>query len=137
MKQLTLNRILVAVAVAGFVFLFADSIIEHWDILKKEPMSLVPVITSVIGILITLVTFIAWKNRWIKILQTFLFVVLCVGAAGVYFHISDSDEDEKTEAVKEPKHEEKEKPLLAPLAFAGVAVVGLLGTARKWEAEVK
>jgi hypothetical protein len=41
--------------------------------------------------------------------------------------------------VKEQRHEEKEKekPLLAPLAFAGLAVVGLLGTARKWEAEVK
>ena len=137
MKKLTLNRILIAVVIAGFVFLLADSALEHWDLLKKEPLPYIPVITSFFGIVISLMTFLLWKDRWIRLLQYFLFAVLFVGAMGVYFHIEDFDEDEKTEAVKEQKHEEKEKPLLAPLAFAGVAVVGLLGTARKWEAEVK
>ena len=41
----------------------------------------------------------------------------------------DSKEDDK-------KAEEKTPPILAPFAFAGLGAVGLLGTYRRWKAEV-
>ena len=78
------------------------------------------------------------KEKLIYWFQTLLFVSFIVSAAGLYFHIEE-EENEINLAEEEREHEENEgeKPLLAPLSFAGLAVVKLLGTMRKWKAEVR
>jgi len=81
---------------------------------------------------------ITWKEKLIGWFQILLFASLIVAAAGLYFHLEE-EEDEINLTTGEQEHEEdeKDKPLLAPLSFAGLAVIGLLGTMRKWEAEIK
>jgi hypothetical protein len=71
------------------------------------------------------------------LLNVFLLASFLVAAGGLYFHLAEEDEDEMTEEKMELEATEKEKPPLAPLAFGGLALVGLLGTARKWNAEVR
>jgi hypothetical protein len=136
LKNYSLNRMLVLVATAGFAFLLADNIIEHWSVFKEEVSSFIPVVFSAIGLIIGLVTVLKWKEKFIKVFQIVLLASIVVALAGMYFHIKeDDDEDQPKEQVVTPK-EEKDKPVLAPLAYAGLAIVGLLGTSRKWHAEV-
>lgn len=136
-KNYTLNRLLVLTAAAGFAFLLADTIIEHLDSFKDEIMSFIPPVFSLIGLIVGLVTVYKWKPKLIRFMHILFFVSFVVAAAGLYFHIME-EEDDVNLTPEEQIHEanEKEKPLLAPLAFAGVGVVGLLGTYRKWNAEV-
>jgi hypothetical protein len=138
LKNFTLNRLLVLVVTAGFAALLVDSIVEHRDILTKELPSLIPIAFSAAGLALGAIAFIGWKQKWIRVLHVFLFAAFLVACGGVYFHLGD-DDDEKAAATVERQDgekKEKDKPLLAPLSFAGLAAVGLLGTARKWPAEV-
>jgi len=135
-RNYSLNRILVLVVTAGFAFLLIDTMIEHWGIFSKEPMAYIPVGFSVVGLLIGISAVLQWNERWIRYFQLFLFASFIVAAMGVYLHIGDDDDEKQaTEQIAQQK-KEKEKPLLAPLAFGGLAVIGLLGTSRKWQAEV-
>ncbi len=136
-KNFTLNRILVFTASAGFAFLLADTIIEHLDIFNKEIMAFVPPVFSVIGLIAGLITVYKWKPGVIRFMHILFFVSFIVAAAGFYYHIEE-DDDEENITTEQQINEEKEadKPLLAPLAFGGIAVVGLLGTYSKWNAEV-
>ena len=136
-KDYSLNRLLVLFTTIGFLFLMIDSIIEHWAILLQEPMAWVPVVSSVLGLAIGAIAVFGWKTQWIRRLHVFLLAAFVVAAAGLYFHLEEEDENEQlTEQQREHERKEKDKPLLAPLSFAGLAAVGLLGTSRKWRAEV-
>jgi hypothetical protein len=136
-KKFSLNKLLVLFTALGFTFLFADTTIEHWDVFNDEIMAFIPVVFSFVGLVIGVITIIVWKDKTIRFFQIFLIVSFLVAGAGLYFHIED-EEDEINLTVEQREHEEneKDKPLMAPLAFGGIAIVGLLGTARKWEAEV-
>jgi len=137
LKNYSLNRLLVLLATAGFFFLTVDSLIEHWDILKQEVWAYVPIVFGAVGVLMGAWATVRWKEQCIRRFQVFLIASFVVAAAGLYFHWGE-DEDEKQATAEQREHEknEKDKPLLAPLSFAGLAAVGLLGTTRKRQAEV-
>ena len=137
-KQYSLNRLLVLLTTFGFAFLLADTIIEHWSIFKLEIMAFIPPIFCFIGLVLGIIVVITWKEKLIRWFQILLLVSILVAAAGVILHVEPWEEETNLTA-EEIEHEanEKEKPLLAPLSFGGIAVIGLLGTMRKWEAEVK
>jgi hypothetical protein len=135
-KHYSLNRLLVLTATTGFAFLLADTIIEHWSILKEDIPSYIPIIFSAIAFIIGMATVVKWKQNIIRLFQIVLLASVIVAVAGVYLHVAeDEDEDESKEEVVQQK-EEKDKPVLAPLAYGELAIVGLLGTSRKWHAEV-
>lgn len=136
-KNYSLNRMLVLFTTFGFAFLLLDTTLEHWDMLKDEVMVYIPMIFSVIGVILGLAVTVQWKEKLIRYFQIFLIVSFIVAGAGVYFHVAEEkDEINLTEEKREHEENEKDKPLLAPFAFAGLAAVGLLGTARKWNSEV-
>lgn len=137
-KNYTLNRMLVLIATCGFGFLFADTIIEHLDIFKQEILAYVPVIFSFIGLVIGIVAVYKWKQSFIKLIQYFFLLSFLLAGWGFYLHVAEESEEElKSVEVQQHEANEKEKPILAPLSFGGIAVVGLLGTSRKWKAEVQ
>jgi hypothetical protein len=101
-------------------------------------MAFIPPIFCFIGLVLGIIVVITWKEKLIRWFQILLLVSILVAAAGVILHVEPWEEETNLTA-EEIEHEanEKEKPLLAPLSFGGIAVIGLLGTMRKWEAEVK
>jgi len=136
-KNYSLNRLLALFTTAGFLFLMADSIIEHWSAFSQEIMCFIPVVFSAIGVVMGIMVVRQWKQVWIRRFHVLLLATFAVSAAGLYFHIMEEEDDEQlTAEQREHEKTEKEKPLLAPLTFAGLAAVGLIGTSRKWQAEV-
>jgi hypothetical protein len=136
-KNYSLNRLLVLFTTIGFLFLMVDSIIEHWSAFSQEIMCFIPVAFGAIGLVVGTLTVRQWKDQWIRRFHILLFTTFVVSAAGLYFHIIEEEDDEQlTAEQREHEKTEKEKPLLAPLTFAGLAAVGLIGTSRKWQAEV-
>jgi hypothetical protein len=121
---------------AGFLVLAADSIIEHVEILSQDIAAYIPIVFSVLGLVVSVAAFLRWSERWIRAPQVFLFAAFVVSAAGLYFHLEEEEGEEMTAEKREHEEKEKDKPPLAPLSFAGLAVVGLLATSRKWHAEV-
>jgi hypothetical protein len=115
----------------------ADSIIEHWSAFSQELMCFVPVVFSAIGLVVGILTVRQWNDHWIRRFHVLLLATFAISIAGLYFHIIEEEEDEQlTAEQREHEKNEKEKPPLAPLSFAGLAAFGLLGTSRKWQAEV-
>jgi len=137
-KKYSLNRLLVLITTIGFAFLLLDTTMEHWSTFEVEIMVFIPLVFSMIGIVLGIILVITWKEKLLRWFQILLFASFIVAGAGLYFHIEE-EEEEINLTAEERQHEEneKDKPLLAPLSFAGLAVIGLLGTMRKWEAEVK
>jgi hypothetical protein len=137
LKNYSLNQLLVLLTSVGFLFLTADSLIEHWTILTQDWPAFIPVVFSALGFIAGVMTIKSWNNRWIRRLHIFLYATILVACLGLYYHIvEEEDEDELTAEQREHEAKEKDKPLLAPLSFAGLGAVGLLGTSRKWPAEV-
>ena len=136
-KTYSLNRLLVLLASVGFSFLTIDTIIEHWGIFSQEVLAFVPVTFGIIGTIIGAMAALRWDERWIRRFHLLLLTSLVIGIAGLYFHIESFEDKPGTAEEREHESKEKEKPLLAPLAFAGLAMFGLLGTSRRWHAEVK
>lgn len=136
-KKYTLNRLLVLTATAGYAFLLADTIIEHLNTFSQETMSFIPPAFSLIALVLGLLAVYKWKGKIIQVIHVIFFLSFLIASAGLYFHLEEEENDEQL-TTEQRMHEEneKEKPLLAPLAFGAVAVVGLLGTSRKWEAEM-
>jgi hypothetical protein len=136
-KKYSLNRLLVLLTTIGFAFLLVDTTIEHWSTFEEEIMSFIPLVFTIVGLSLGILVVIMWKEKLIRWFQILLFASFIVAGAGLYFHIEEEENDiNLTSEEREHEENEKDKPLLAPLSFAGLAVVGLLGTARKWEAEV-
>jgi len=136
LNNFSLNRMLALFVTAGFGFLMIDNILEHWPVLSQEILAYIPIFFSAIGLVVGIMAVIRWNERWIRILRIFLFGAFIVAAAGLYLHNIESDEEALSPEKREHEQKEKEKPLLAPLAFGGLAAAGLLGTSRKWKAEV-
>lgn len=136
-KEYSLNRLLALFTTAGFLFLLTDSIIEHWSAFSQEIMCFIPVVFSAFGLIIGILAVRQWNGQWIRRFHVLLLATFVISAAGLYFHIEEEEDDEQfTAEQREHEKNEKEKPLLAPLSFAGLAAFGLLGTSRKWQAEV-
>jgi hypothetical protein len=132
---------LVLSVTAGFAFLLADTLLEHRDILSKDAVGLIPVVFSAIALLAGIVAVVRWKEPVIKFMHYVLIASVFVGLVGLYFHVKEEDDDEEkkpaaTQQQGKEEEKEKEKSPLAPLSFAGLAAIGLLGTSRRWQAEV-
>lgn len=136
-RNYSLNRLLVLTAAAGFTFLLADTTIEHFAVFNTEILCFIPAVFSAAGVIFGMITVYKWKPAVIRIMHYIFLVSIIVGALGFYLHVMEGEDDTNLTS-EERLHEanEKEKPILAPLSFGGIAVIGLLGTYRKWPGEI-
>jgi len=139
-RDYSLNRMLVLCVTVGFAFLLLETTLEHRDILSRELAAFIPVVVCAIAVVLGAVAVIRWKEPALKLMQIVLLVSIAVGLLGIYFHVrEEEDKDAKPTVARQENQEnerEKEKSPVAPLAFVGLAAIGLLGTAKRWRTEV-
>jgi len=138
-KAFSLNRMIVFITTIGFAVVLLDTTIEHWELLNEELWVYIPVLYCILAISIGIIAVLKWKSKIIRLFQIVLFISFIVSATGLYFHLVEEDDEDVVELTVEQKdkeEKEKDKPLIAPFAFSGLAVFGLLGTSKKWKAEV-
>jgi MFS family permease len=150
----TLNKALVAALIGAFAFLLLDIRYEHRNVLGEEAAAWIPILFSAACVLLGLAALRYWDRGGRKLLVVAFLVACLVGVAGVWFHtdghpaavftvlaaslpntpvFADSDEeDERAAPSRAGKDGEGENtpPLLAPLAFCGLGLFGLLACSR-------
>lgn len=161
--SLSLNRLIAFFIAGDFLFLFVERRIEHDDVLSEELIAYLRMVFSAIGLPLSLLTAFKWHEKWIRARQLYMCFALAVGVAGLFFHneerifgeekkaageqLEEAEEveeeaehaeqgEEGEDGQEEEEGKESEPPLLAPLAFTGLGMAGLLATLGRWRAEM-
>ncbi|MBA4311927.1 MAG: hypothetical protein C0417_04790 [Chlorobiaceae bacterium] len=140
LKSFSINRLIVLIIAGGFLFLFVETLIEHQDVLPKERPAFIPIIVSIIGFILSLLAVQSWKDGLIRLLHFYLMLTVLIGIGGLFFHNKERFEREEKETetiISEKDAEEVKPPILAPAALIGLGAIGLIGTARKRQAEIR
>lgn len=140
LKSFSMNRLILLLVAGGFLFLFVETLIEHQDVLPHERPAFIPIIASLIGFILTLLTVQSWKESLISLLKYYLIITVLVGIGGLFFHNESRFEGEDRAAEissEEVEDDGAEAPILAPSAFIGLGVLGLIATGRKRESEIR
>jgi hypothetical protein len=140
LKSFSINRLIVLLVAGGYLFLFVETLIEHQEVLPGERPAFIPIIASLIGFIISLLSLQSWKEGMISLLKYFLIVTILVGIGGLFFHNEarfQEDQDDVEAISEEIEFEGAEAPILAPSAFIGLGILGLIGTGRKRESEIR
>jgi hypothetical protein len=182
----TLNRIVAVVLAAGFLFLLADTRLEHEQIMARKPLVFIPMAFSLVAFLVALAAAIRWRPLLAKMLLVVSLLAVPVGLGGLWFHNEDrlaergeerrpggppqvgteqrpsggqSGERQGAQPGQqqvqgaqppageppagerqriEPERRQRRRgpPMLAPLAFLGMGLMGTLVTLRRWPADV-
>lgn len=135
LKNLSLNQVVVLLTSIGFIGLLVDTTIEHIEIFQKEILVFLPAVFCLLISIFGIIVVFKWKKNLINIFRALLFSAFIISAVGFIVHLEDDeDENEKIKSEQYEEHE-KDKPLLAPFAFAGLAMFGLTATCKKWSTE--
>lgn len=132
--MMSLRRALIGFVAAGCLFLLVEVLIEHREVVGKEPIAWVPAATLGLVLIVCLAVFAQWQRRWWQAVRVVSALLILVGLAGLYFHNAERlgikrEEEEELEA------EEHRAPPFAPLALAGMGVLGLTAMSQKWKEE--
>ena len=85
----TLNRIVAFVLAAGFLFLLADTRLEHDQIMARKPLVFIPMAFSLVAFLIALAAAVRWRPLPAKMLLVVSLLAVPVGLGGLWFHNED------------------------------------------------
>ncbi|MGQ9520387.1 MAG: hypothetical protein ACUVTP_09930 [Candidatus Fervidibacter sp.] len=141
---MTMRKAIVGFLMLGCMFLFIETAIEHREVFGDKPISLMPVVVSLLGLIASAWAFTQWQQLSIRALQVVSVLSLIVGLGGLFFHNAERlgfggreamHEEEKLSATHEEEHEERHAPPLAPLALSGMGFLELIATYRRWRKE--
>ncbi len=130
-----LNRLLLLVLLAGFLTLMADIRVEHADRFRKFWQAWIPIYYAGTMSVACLVGALAWWTPAVRRIVFWLFALgFLVGGYGLYLH-NHGDFLKLSQTLLDAwimkiKHEDV-PPQLAPAAFAGLALIGMLTCARR------
>ncbi len=125
------SRFLITVVSFGFLFLTLDSFLEHyfsqWEI---RPYQWIPIIFGVIAFPLSVAALVRPNHITSRILGSVCLVSMLVGAWGFYFHVNAIWRmiDTPFEWSYLYNALRYGPPMLAPLSFAGLGLLGLVAT---------
>jgi hypothetical protein len=108
----TLNRIIALILAGGFLFLMADTRLEHASLMARKPLVFIPMIFSALGFLIALLAAFRWKPAVVKLLLVVSLLAIPVGLGGLWFH----NEDRIGEGENAPQTHARQTPPAGELA---------------------
>ena len=132
----TLNQLLVLALTAGFAALVLDLRSEHIDVVRKHWTPWIPIGYSGLMVVVGAVGLASWARGGRQLLLAAFATAFVVGGLGFWLHNDGhplSVVGNMLAAWTQPLHHAKGPPQLAPLAFVGLGLLGLLACARRWQ----
>jgi hypothetical protein len=134
--RFSLARVLILVLAGAFAFLMADIRVEHVEAVHDHTLAWVPIIYSAVMAVACLAAFIVW-NKTTRLVMSLLFLLaFVVGGLGFYLHNHGNLRDVLKSSVTawtDPNMDHPDgPPQVAPLAFAGIGLIGLLASLKRF-----
>ncbi|MDQ6789009.1 MAG: hypothetical protein M3033_19575 [Acidobacteriota bacterium] len=166
MNLWTLNKLIVLVLIAAFVFLLFEIRMEHQDVLGEFKIAWIPILYSGLMIIAGFAALFFWNRGGRQILFCAFAAALIVGAVGFWQHNEQnfgrrisfiftvwgdstskkqsSGKDESSAAGNQDQQPNGSReikvpvipPILAPLTFAGLGILGMFACARRFQREI-
>ena len=131
-----LSRVLLLLTLGAYLGLLTDIRLEHVDVVRRHWIPWIPIIYSGAMSLLCLVALMAWRPWTRRIVFWISLAGFIVGGLGFWYHNARNlitPLQHAAQAWYDPKlrHPKDDPPPLAPLAFAGVGLLGMLATAKR------
>ena len=127
-----LARILILILAGAFVGLMVDIRVEHVDVVRERTVAWLPIIYSGFMTLACLVAFGFWNRTTRRIMAPLFLLAFIIGGMGFYFHNQGNFKEVIKTSISawiDPNMNHSDAPpQFAPLAFAGLGVIGLLAS---------
>ena len=132
----TLARLLVLILAAAFLGLLVDIRVEHVDVVRETLLAWTPIIYCAAMALACGVVAIIWNARARLVLRMLFGLALVVGLLGFYLHNQGHLGRVFTASIQawtDPQMKRlRGPPQTAPLSLAGLGVLGLLATLKRF-----
>ncbi len=130
-----LGKMIVLILTGAFAGLVFDLRYEHNHILAKHEIGWTPIIYSAVAVGVGTAGLALWERGGRLMLRAIFAAGFVVGALGFWYHgqghiLADLGQMLSVWSGAHPNPVHK-PPLLAPLAFAGIGLFGLLGCSRR------
>jgi hypothetical protein len=131
-----LPRILILILAGAFLNLLIDIRVEHVDVVRERTIAWLPILYSAIMAVAALFAAAFWNNTSRRIMLALFLLAFVVGGTGVYLHNHGNLTkvlQTSVNAWTDPniKHV-KGPPQIAPLAFAGLGLIGILASLKRF-----
>jgi hypothetical protein len=135
-NPLPLARVLILLLAGAFIGLMVDIRVEHVEVVRARTIAWLPIIYSAFMTLACLVAFIFWNKTTRRIMIALFFLAFIIGNMGFYFHNHGNIKKVMKTSINawtdpEMTHSEG-PPQTAPLAFAGLGVIGILASLKRF-----
>ena len=109
---------------------------DHRMILEKQPIAWTPIVFSVLMIVSCVLGLSFWNHGGRSVLAVGFLIAIAVGLLGFWYHtdghpVREVAHDLSVWAAKIP--DEDKPPTLAPLAFAGLGLLGWCACAKRFQ----
>jgi hypothetical protein len=134
-----LARVLILILAGGFVGLMVDIRVEHVDVVRERSIAWLPIIYAGFMAIAAVVGFVFWNTTTRRIMVPLFLLAFVIGGMGFYFHNHGNLKNVIRASVCawiDPKmNHSDDPPQFAPLAFAGLGVIGILASLKRFDAE--
>ena len=131
-----LARVLMLILAGAFLGLMTDIRVEHVDIVRETPVAWTPIVYSAAMAVACIVAAFLWNSAARLVMRIGFLVAFVVGGLGFYFHNRGHFGDVITGSVSAWFDSQMEHPggppHTAPLAFAGLGLLGGVATLRRF-----
>jgi hypothetical protein len=131
-----LARILILILAGAFGGLMTDIRVEHVEVVHHHTIAWLPIIYAGFMAPACVVAFVFWNKNARRTMLPLFLVAFVVGGLGFYFHNHGNLQDvikNSIDAWTDPEMDLPDgPPQTAPLAFAGLGLIGVLTTLKRF-----
>src|SRR5579862_4814816 len=131
-----LARVMILILANAFVGLMVDIRVEHVDVVRERSVGWLPIVYSGFMTISCLTAFIFWNKTARRIMLALFLLAFVIGGMGFYFHNHGNLKavmKTSVDAWMDPTMNHSDAPpQFAPLAFAGIGVIGLLASLNRF-----
>jgi hypothetical protein len=135
-SRISLPQLLILLLAGAFPGLMVDIRVEHVDVVREHSIAWLPIIYSGFMTIACCFAFVWWNHTTRQIMRPLFLLAFVIGGMGFYLHNhGDLKEVIKTSVsawTDSNMNHPDGPPQSAPLAFAGLGLIGLLASLRQF-----